>query len=147
MSYFFKIIILSEINIKLRFFNEKLQKSPSVGGSDPRSPCFRRLRPQAPAKLPHWEFLATPLLARTDIMVKKVFKVYPLTLNLNLILTLTLKHKNLFGKTKWRHFSGKCPNRVPCNDSWSQRLSCSRFFYNRIDWNNSDKLDKKLTNS
>jgi len=24
-----------------------------------------------------------------------------------LILILTLKHKNLFGKAKWRHFSGK----------------------------------------
>jgi len=22
---------------------------------------------------------------------------------------LSLKHKNLFGKTKWRQFSGKCP--------------------------------------
>jgi len=25
-------------------------------------------------------------------------------------LTLTLKHQNLFGKTKWRYFSGKCPD-------------------------------------
>jgi len=24
--------------------------------------------------------------------------------------TLTLKHKNVFGKTKWRLFSGKCPD-------------------------------------
>jgi len=27
-----------------------------------------------------------------------------------LTLTITLKHKNVFGKTKWRHISGKSPD-------------------------------------
>jgi len=26
--------------------------------------------------------------------------------------TRTLKHRNLFGKTKWRHFSDKCPDSI-----------------------------------
>jgi len=35
---------------------------------------------------------------------------HPITLTLILTLTLALKLKNLFGKKKWRHFSGKCPD-------------------------------------
>jgi len=34
--------------------------------------------------------------------------LFPLTLTSTL--TFTLKHNNLFGKTKWRHFSGKGPD-------------------------------------
>jgi len=34
---------------------------------------------------------------------------------LNLTLTLTLKHKNVFGKTKWSQFSGKCPVPLWCH--------------------------------
>jgi len=30
---------------------------------------------------------------------------------------LTLKHKNIFGKTKWRHFLGKCPDTCSTNRS------------------------------
>jgi len=51
---------------------------------------------------------------------KRIENVFPLTLTLiltlnltlalNLAQTLTLKHNNLFEKTKWRHFSGKCPD-------------------------------------
>jgi len=37
-----------------------------------------------------------------DVWTKTYLNVYPLTL------TPTVKHKNLFEKTKWRLFSGKC---------------------------------------
>jgi len=36
--------------------------------------------------------------------------------NLNPNSTVTLKHKNVFGKTKLRHFSGKCPDTIDTNE-------------------------------
>jgi len=38
-----QIAILAEICLKMRFFKEKLQKSPSAEGFAPKPPCFRRL--------------------------------------------------------------------------------------------------------
>jgi len=49
MSYYFKITTLAEICKKCVIYIEKLQRSPSAGGSAPRPPST-----------PHWEILATP---------------------------------------------------------------------------------------
>jgi len=48
--------------------------------------------------------LGSRTLAWMDFWPKTYFRYS----NLTSTLILTLKHKNVFGKTKWRHFSGKC---------------------------------------
>jgi len=51
---------------------------------------------------------------------------------LALSLTLTLKHKNVFGKTKWCYFSGKCTDTYQHNhlhlvgDLMKQNSKCSK---------------------
>jgi len=86
--------------------NRKLQRDLSVIESS--SHCFSNL------------LSGSSTLARMDVWPKRFLTVFPQTLILTstlaltltlaqiLTLTLTLKHKNLFGKTKWRHFLGKC---------------------------------------
>jgi len=44
------------------------------------------------------------------------------TLNSALTLTLTLNHNNVFGLTKWRHFSIKCTNDTLC--CWTDMSIC-----------------------
>jgi len=68
-------------------------------------------------------FVETPLLFfRKDVLfyyicskTRLTENVFPLTLNLalTLTLTLTLKQINVFGPTKWRHFSRKYTVQIP----------------------------------
>jgi len=57
-------------------------------------------------------------------LTENIFKRISANSNLTINLTLILKHKNVFGKTKWRHFSGSIQIPLKPSRIWVVAISC-----------------------
>jgi len=76
MSHCFKIPILSEICIKMRYFYWKIAKLAQHWGLRPLTPlppAAGGFAPRPPANPPNWEFLATPLDSHNYTTLNKQF--------------------------------------------------------------------------